>query len=633
MPPTKKKPKNKVAKKSSNTGENLSNQAGLTKYIIRTRSQSGRVMSHEQDSMAAEVIQPENLHVHDNVTTQDLRQVQTQLTLNTYKEVSNQSNNQDNNIVKEMKQSQDILQPLNEQQEMPTDGKQKPQHIQTITSGNSISPSTTIIQGTVAQLIDRIDSTPTSSPVVNRQRTNTNTETKVNASQSAAEKSCCNHGQLHEIIQSLSKTTQQLNENVSKLQQEIGSLRDEKGQFDNKVRQIQNIQEEERVKLADALKVIDEHEQHFEAMVGIVTRQNEEIQSIKRTMGQMYTRSVKKNLIISGIDEKQRENPVWTALEFFKKEMEITQPIPVLQAYRIGQGSPRAMLVELEVVNDKARIFQNIGKLKGKTNKKGKTYFVTEQMSDDQAEAKRQQNFIKFQNSKLPPAQRREITFKKGQLYIDSKKYVPEFQTPTIKQLVMPSAQEKQNREEVEIMEGDTRDREKSIFMGYAARVDNIQHVMGAYMAVRKIHPQATHVMAAYRFPGNSPNISYGMNDDGDYGGARKILDALIETRTYNCAVFVVRYFGGTHIGPDRFSFIEEVAKSAITISDPAVRQTQQRRQENESNDQPDEWAQQMDLQSQSSDHNPFGSIPALPNEARATSTITRTASQSDSLH
>lgn len=500
----------------------------------------------------------------------------------------------ENAVVKDVSQSSD-----------PNVAKHADKHVET--------PSD-VTRGKVAQMVDRLDKTPVSvnSTAVKELFAANNSMKTIDTTPSMCGG---NHDRLAQILEGLGKTTKKLNENVAKLQNEIGSLREEKTQQEKKVCDLEAIQFKEKTKLGIALQQIAEHEERFRAVLGIMVRQDEEISNLKRILGQMYTKSVKNNLLISGLDKKRAENPAWMALEFFKVNLKITRAIPIIRAYRVGQGSPRVIVVELENPDDKVAIFQKVSLLKGQKNGTGKPYFVSEQLADDVMEAKRQNNYVKQQNNKLPTAQQRDVTFKKGALYIDNRKYVSQLQAPTVRQLVDPTIKEKDVQKQVDIIEGDSKDHGDSVFVAYAARVHTLEHVHGAYRKVRSVHPQATHVMCAFRFPGNDPGHTFGMCDDGEHGGARRILGALNETHTYNCAVYVVRYYGGSHIGPERFSIIEELAKSAITESEPALRD---RRNDWSHLPAPSEDRWELQDGTTSQEEEEFGSVPSLPNEGCA---------------
>ena len=56
-----------------------------------------------------------------------------------------------------------------------------------------------------------------------------------------------------------------------------------------------------------------------------------------------------------------------------------------------------------------------------------------------------------------------------------------------------------------------------------------------------------------------------GYNDDGDFGLGRVIRNTLQECQPQNVAVFVTRFYGGTHLGSQRFPAVKDlVVKSAL---------------------------------------------------------------------
>lgn len=97
----------------------------------------------------------------------------------------------------------------------------------------------------------------------------------------------------------------------------------------------------------------------------------------------------------------------------------------------------------------------------------------------------------------------------------------------------------------------------KSVFYGYAARVENAADVDAFVAAVRDEHPEARHVCYAALFRengGNDPSTgaeSERISDDGEPSGTagKPILEAIRFSGIQNCAVAVSRKFGGTLLG------------------------------------------------------------------------------------
>ena len=53
--------------------------------------------------------------------------------------------------------------------------------------------------------------------------------------------------------------------------------------------------------------------------------------------------------------------------------------------------------------------------------------------------------------------------------------------------------------------------------------------------------------------------------DDDEHGAGEKLLNWMIKANIDNRAVYVTRHYDGQHIGPQRFEYIVEAAKKALT--------------------------------------------------------------------
>ena len=50
-----------------------------------------------------------------------------------------------------------------------------------------------------------------------------------------------------------------------------------------------------------------------------------------------------------------------------------------------------------------------------------------------------------------------------------------------------------------------------------------------------------------------------GYRDDGEYGAGYRLLKVLQDAHLNNIAVFLIRHYGGQHLGPDRHRIMEKV--------------------------------------------------------------------------
>lgn len=599
------KPKKKAVKQPRNTRDTAN--SGLNDFIIRTRRQSKQQDIQMQTKMASsqgEISQPE--HSISAINSMSIDQLH---------EINEQTSSQhllcdesgDKNESSFSSQTMLKTPYLNKDANYHSDNAVDSAH-------GTGAPLTAIsTRGMVAEMVDKLNHTPNNSPVTSPHSKATHLPVDLAhlmANKTTLAEADLESMPLNTVIQDLLATTKVLNGSVTKLQQELANLRQEKLLQDNKVSSLIDVQKSDDEKLQRALKQLEEHDRRFHALLGVITKQDQEILALKKVLNNMSVRASKNNLVITGIIEDRDENPKWKVLEFFKDKLQIQDNIVLQNAYRVGAGTDRPMVVELQKSQDKTKIYQKVGNLKGVKNTKKKPYFVSDQLPEDLAEKKRQENVVKSYNNKLPIANQLDMAFKKGELQVQGKRYEPPIAPPTPRQLVLPSEQEKAINQQVEIFEGATRDKNSSYFIGYAARVKKIEQVEGAYRAVRREHPDATHVMCAFRFPGTNPTKSFGLADDGENGGARRILNKINQEDIFNIAVFVVRYYGGVNLGPDRFAFIETVALSAISeLLDS------QRPQSTPWNDQPPSSSWDDELNSASKfDPNTSG----LPNEGRA---------------
>lgn len=89
----------------------------------------------------------------------------------------------------------------------------------------------------------------------------------------------------------------------------------------------------------------------------------------------------------------------------------------------------------------------------------------------------------------------------------------------------------------------------KSKFIGILLPIKDEEEFKSLLKDIRKEHRKAKHVVYAYRL-----GTSYKSNDDGEPKGTagRPLLELLLKKDINNCALFVVRYFGGTKLGAGR---------------------------------------------------------------------------------
>ncbi|KAA8907867.1 hypothetical protein TRICI_004874 [Trichomonascus ciferrii] len=106
----------------------------------------------------------------------------------------------------------------------------------------------------------------------------------------------------------------------------------------------------------------------------------------------------------------------------------------------------------------------------------------------------------------------------------------------------------------------------KSVFIARAAQVssaDEAADKVNKLKLDRKI-AKATHNMTAWRIKQENGISFQDCDDDGETAAGGRLLHLLQLTDCWNVAVCVSRWYGGIHLGPDRFKHINSSARDAL---------------------------------------------------------------------
>ncbi|BGP00849.1 Protein IMPACT-like protein [Rhodotorula toruloides] len=107
----------------------------------------------------------------------------------------------------------------------------------------------------------------------------------------------------------------------------------------------------------------------------------------------------------------------------------------------------------------------------------------------------------------------------------------------------------------------------QSVFVGHAAKVNSLEEVdavMEALLSNNKI-AKATHNISAYQFTTASGTRHADNDDDGETAAGSRLAHLLTLLDVPNVMVVVSRWYGGIHLGPDRFKLINQAARDALT--------------------------------------------------------------------
>lgn len=286
--------------------------------------------------------------------------------------------------------------------------------------------------------------------------------------------------------------------------------------------------------------------------------------------------------------DPQLETPMFSAKErckhsilrfcsdVLKVEIEIED---IWKAHRTGPykaDKVRPMVAKVSYAA-KDLIMENLYKMKGQSNPTTKqTYFISEQVPEAITETKKQVSarakpFFE-DNDKKSKDQKSKIQIINDKIIVDGEVQLPEIEPPQPSQLLFLSKEQQQQVDKMQnnIIETDPEKVRNSEFIALAIKVHSLEEVNQAYIAVAQRHTSADHVMLGYALRDTaSGKLRSGFCNNAEYSAGARIKKTIFESKARNTAVFVVRKYGGIHLGYNRFNVIESVAQCAIRLLTP----------------------------------------------------------------
>ena len=318
-------------------------------------------------------------------------------------------------------------------------------------------------------------------------------------------------------------------------------------------------------------KQIKQLEDKVLLLTKVIKHQDKRIENVDQKTIAIEQRSMKDNLIFTGIEEMKNEVCIEVMKKFFKDNMQITETIKMKVAHRIGKGVNRAMVVRLSKQADKGLIFKHFKNIKNKVNGEGKPYNIRNQLPEKLNEQQRDlSNKVKI-NKGLIDAQQQDLKWKKGQLVVNGEPYKCKVIEPSNRQLLSMKQEQIRDVLRKQLFQGQKLSRDNSHFLGFATKTHSIEEVVKAYQQLKYRFADADHIMCSYRIL--DPDVAHMQDslDGGEFGAGRRLLQLLIDQGQNNVAVFVVRHHLGPNIGPARFELITQAAENALKSMPPGI--------------------------------------------------------------
>lgn len=116
------------------------------------------------------------------------------------------------------------------------------------------------------------------------------------------------------------------------------------------------------------------------------------------------------------------------------------------------------------------------------------------------------------------------------------------------------------------LFKGKTISDRKSKFQASAAKIQSEEDVKKTLKLLesKKKFQKATHNIYAYRIKAKTGRIYERKNDDGETGAGIILLKLLQDMEIVNFIIIVSRWYGGVHLGGDRFKHVKNLAIDLI---------------------------------------------------------------------
>ena len=333
-----------------------------------------------------------------------------------------------------------------------------------------------------------------------------------------------------------------INDEITNLSESLTSSFTENEELRNKIESLEN-----RLKLTE----------------GLLTQAQTKIKMQDEKILDLQSRSMRDNIVIRGIGEDENESWDTTrnkVVDFMKTELKIhnADKSMIDRAHRIGMKTPeatkpRSIVAKFTSSDAKSAVYKNVKNLAGKNN-----FSIQEQLpAEIQERRNRLWPMFKEAKTKYKDDKKTKVSWSYDKLKIGNKLH----SRPDDFQNVNPASHNKPTA----VVHAKQITDEGSIFQGHASRLSNNISVSDVLANLLRDHriAKAHHNIYAFR-TGQGPTLKESCNDDGEHGAGNKLLEMLREKNCTDTIVVCTRWYGGTHIGPKRFTHIKNSAQSAL---------------------------------------------------------------------
>ena len=358
---------------------------------------------------------------------------------------------------------------------------------------------------------------------------------------------------------------------INGLQADLKNIKDGKMAVELKGQEAEFLQ-----KRLDALCTCqDSQEFRLETIMGILTRQQQQIDSLKLANAGNLANNIIDNVVIGGIRQTERENCRDLSAHFFIDRMNL-HPMQedIIFAERIGQGVikgnmefPPLMKVRCSPYF-RSKVWEKRQCLKGQQDPIYKWKFFVDIQRPD---------VFKVANARYKPAMDKVMADNEGKedkykdtakitgnrFFVNGEMMEDPVYVPNPKDLLCLSITDREELDEIRFDESLPFTLSNSTFKAYCCKISSYEEVSDAYKKMKLENIYASHIMMGCAFK-KEQSLEMFSCDDGEDGGGLVLEKLISQNEFYGHAIFVIRWKMGGNMGARRFRCIESVADQVI---------------------------------------------------------------------
>ena len=319
------------------------------------------------------------------------------------------------------------------------------------------------------------------------------------------------------------------------------------------------------VEMVELRNEVSSVKKHNAILTSVVNRLGNLCGDLQRKVDQMEMRSMRRSVVVSGIKTEDKITMCQTAVEkYLEQKLNLSEEhIQIIDCFKLGQGPFKPVVITVQSVQQKSKLFQeNATYNKGIKTEENKIYF-NDYVPPEVKEERRREKEIYKQNEANQTTKSAMTLGRKG-LFIQDEPFERKVISPAPTKILSSTQDEMDRIFSTDMPSGNWFHFENNAFIAHKLIATTHEEINRAYMKMRILYPQASHIICAYRLAGLPKYHQESFCDDGDHGCGRFLLNVLQWSNASCVAVFVVRLYNQHRIGSKRYDLMRKAVKSVF---------------------------------------------------------------------